>query len=786
MGAGGGEDSFVNSLFEKKLAEATKLGKRVEGYGVPQGCSLLFHYCIFSKLVYLARVMGDRLHTDVWERADKELGESFARSIRLSPEEWTQKQSQAHLPLCQGGLGIPFFRFITPAALAGCAAHTLAAVRSRLTEQGFGTPTKADFAEAEERDSEPQEQELQLAPSPSMSMSAPLPADEIEKMVKKEDFRRLCEDGMVLDCVPECLLKDIIGIGLFSSRLVLSMPEDRFEQEAVRDLRSFGWPDTMIGNLRANYRRLVWVKGATSKKGNGTNTKEVTAPQECAEAGSGTKVPQQQQKREVPTTGRGALGGDERERERVLNVSKEQGLSREDLSRFRSFLCCRVHSEAGCRWEDLCKFSHISEEPYRRRPPDRFFYVPQLCPIILSGSARRCRMDRKCSYAHTVEEIRFHPLMYKQMPCEDHKHQNCRRGFCPHAHEPKQGRLLSPEEREQMIRFTAIAQEQGIPLYPESYGSRPMHIGPGSGLPKRRLSSFDLSLFRTEVCRNASSNDGCSMEDRCLQSHISQKSMRRRPPSVGYSPALCAEIVKGWRKGTASSRCPNGAACRYAHTLEEVWYHPELYKQVTCPNFPCAQGLCPFLHVGEERVGPPPQQTPQQHQHQIEHYIHALHSARVPYAFPKYGRFLLNLAGDGSWVEAAGSPGASTVEGPSPSAIDASSSSSSSSSSDKDNKGKGRHRETTGHAGSLPQSGCVVEGVGGDGGEEGRGALMTSESDGGGGISAPSSSSSEAEGGSSSVGSNSPVIPGIGRRPSRQRMSSADEGGMVWNVPTVQ
>uniref|UniRef100_A0A0G4FGA3 Uncharacterized protein n=1 Tax=Chromera velia CCMP2878 TaxID=1169474 RepID=A0A0G4FGA3_9ALVE len=146
MGAGGGEDSFVNSLFEKKLAEATKLGKRVEGYGVPKGCSLLFRYCIFSKLVYLVRVMGDRLHIDVWERADKELGESFTRSMCLNPEEWIQKQSQAHLPLCQGGLRISFFRFITPAALAGCAAYTFAAVRSRLTEQGFGTPTKADFA----------------------------------------------------------------------------------------------------------------------------------------------------------------------------------------------------------------------------------------------------------------------------------------------------------------------------------------------------------------------------------------------------------------------------------------------------------------------------------------------------------------------------------------------------------------------------------------------------------------------------------------------------------------
>uniref|UniRef100_A0A0G4G5C7 Uncharacterized protein n=1 Tax=Chromera velia CCMP2878 TaxID=1169474 RepID=A0A0G4G5C7_9ALVE len=38
MGAAGGGDTFVNTLFEKKLGEATKLGKLVEGYGDSQGC----------------------------------------------------------------------------------------------------------------------------------------------------------------------------------------------------------------------------------------------------------------------------------------------------------------------------------------------------------------------------------------------------------------------------------------------------------------------------------------------------------------------------------------------------------------------------------------------------------------------------------------------------------------------------------------------------------------------------------------------------------------------------
>uniref|UniRef100_A0A0G4FEG0 Uncharacterized protein n=1 Tax=Chromera velia CCMP2878 TaxID=1169474 RepID=A0A0G4FEG0_9ALVE len=90
--------------------------------------------------------MADRLHTDVWERADKELGNSFVRSMRLTPEEWIQKKEQIYLPLCQGGLGIPFFRHIAPAALVGCGAQTLAAVRGRLTDQGFATPTQSDFA----------------------------------------------------------------------------------------------------------------------------------------------------------------------------------------------------------------------------------------------------------------------------------------------------------------------------------------------------------------------------------------------------------------------------------------------------------------------------------------------------------------------------------------------------------------------------------------------------------------------------------------------------------------
>uniref|UniRef100_A0A0G4GU76 Uncharacterized protein n=1 Tax=Chromera velia CCMP2878 TaxID=1169474 RepID=A0A0G4GU76_9ALVE len=87
MGAAGGDDSFVGGLFKEKVAEAVRLGKRVEAYGDPQGAFLLFRYCVFPKLMYLARVMGERISMDEWGRVDREMGELFLQTMHLTAAE---------------------------------------------------------------------------------------------------------------------------------------------------------------------------------------------------------------------------------------------------------------------------------------------------------------------------------------------------------------------------------------------------------------------------------------------------------------------------------------------------------------------------------------------------------------------------------------------------------------------------------------------------------------------------------------------------------------------------
>uniref|UniRef100_A0A0G4HJB6 Reverse transcriptase domain-containing protein n=1 Tax=Chromera velia CCMP2878 TaxID=1169474 RepID=A0A0G4HJB6_9ALVE len=137
MGAAGGNDSFVGGLFKEKVTEAVRLGKRVEAYGDLQGAFLLFRYCVFPKLMYLARVMGERISMDEWGRVDREMGELFLRTMHLTAAEWTTVHPQAHLPLSHGGLGIPNFQRTALAAVVGCCAQTIGAVHTRLGEQRF-------------------------------------------------------------------------------------------------------------------------------------------------------------------------------------------------------------------------------------------------------------------------------------------------------------------------------------------------------------------------------------------------------------------------------------------------------------------------------------------------------------------------------------------------------------------------------------------------------------------------------------------------------------------------
>ncbi|ANQ09500.1 Zinc finger protein [Plasmodium coatneyi] len=117
-------------------------------------------------------------------------------------------------------------------------------------------------------------------------------------------------------------------------------------------------------------------------------------------------------------------------------------LSEEDLSRFRTKQCKRLLN-GGCNFGiDRCQYSH--NEFWNRRCPfylsDSSFirYITVMCPDVetkADGSINSlCLRGGECPFAHSAEEILYHPLYYKTKRCEDYKKGSCNTYYCPFIH----------------------------------------------------------------------------------------------------------------------------------------------------------------------------------------------------------------------------------------------------------------------------------------------------------------------------------------------------------------
>ena len=80
---------------------------------------------------------------------------------------------------------------------------------------------------------------------------------------------------------------------------------------------------------------------------------------------------------------------------------------------------------------------------------------------------------------------------------------------------------------------------------------------------------------------------------------------RRSPQKYLYEPRLCDNIityVADSGKKQTMINCHNGKNCKYAHSREEVLFHPALYKTVMCEDPTCTRYYCPFAHSVDELV----------------------------------------------------------------------------------------------------------------------------------------------------------------------------------------
>ena len=253
--------------------------------------------------------------------------------------------------------------------------------------------------------------------------------------------------------------------------------------------------------------------------------------------------------------------------------------------------------------EENCMDVHPGQT--KRRPPKRlkngrWNYKPFLCK-----ARKDCEFFPNCMFAHCAEEINYHPMVYKTKKCKyDDNFGVClERGvFCHKAH----GDLRKPspynniiredetfEEDLESQRRANIANKANYNTY-NTYSQKKnlFTITTQASIQQKPKPVFSPLTFKTEKCENFYEHN----QKVCLFYHSFVD--RRRPPvEFGYRINPCSKTFDTSSKSFKSNDCPLEDECPFAHSFNEIYYHPEMYKLWPCKKQICDLGnLCPFVH----------------------------------------------------------------------------------------------------------------------------------------------------------------------------------------------
>lgn len=234
---------------------------------------------------------------------------------------------------------------------------------------------------------------------------------------------------------------------------------------------------------------------------------------------------------------------------------------------------CQLHKPMQC--------FNFHFEGQRRRPPigadGRLRYWDTACTWI--SHPAKCPHGDGCQFAHSKDEISYHPAKYKTRACNG---RDCRKAICCFAHDDRELRVMAPRRYSQ----TALAAATGQAALPKA------------GTLSDEASLFDLQTFKVFPCRKGRGTP----HDRklCIFYH-NPRDRRRLPGSYAADP--CEECFDA--EAQQVGRCSKGDQCPKCHNRLELLYHSEVFKQRFCATFPdvaaCQRGsFCAFAHSREE------------------------------------------------------------------------------------------------------------------------------------------------------------------------------------------
>lgn len=230
------------------------------------------------------------------------------------------------------------------------------------------------------------------------------------------------------------------------------------------------------------------------------------------------------------------------------------------LSEHYAFIMKHLHTQVCIQYlnkecnNEYCIFSH-SKIPKRRvlNNTPLFNYMPLRC--------QNATCKDSCTFAHSEEEMYFHPLFYKTKRCfHEMKNGQCLKFgvFCPFVHSEVEKR--SPDQ---------------------SYSV---------------TNEFNILTFKTIKCERICECNG-------LKYHNSKDKRRHNTEYMAKKcPKLWNDELNEWRKDII---CSN--SCIYSHSWAEIMFHPLNYKTAHCKRWKdtnpprCVMGItCGHAHGDNE------------------------------------------------------------------------------------------------------------------------------------------------------------------------------------------
>ncbi|CAG9331272.1 unnamed protein product [Blepharisma stoltei] len=248
-----------------------------------------------------------------------------------------------------------------------------------------------------------------------------------------------------------------------------------------------------------------------------------------------------------------------------------------------------------------CLFYHEGEK--RRRRPFRFSngawsYKPQLC------IDDNCEYGETCVYAHNKDEINYHPMVFKTIPCS-YPLQNgvCSKNgeHCFLRHAP--GALREPSDyfknnpRKMWVGST-VEEQNNDNIKSQKYHTQYKINQDNKRTKKRKTSNFEFErdTFKVFVCNDFKEHD----EARCLFYHT-YDDQRRDPKKYKYRAIPCRNAYNPDNKKFERD-CFYGNECEFAHNKYELFYHKDFFRKYECKNHDCdLEEICPFTHNEESQ-----------------------------------------------------------------------------------------------------------------------------------------------------------------------------------------